>query len=365
MKLFFKNFLLKLADIISKTRASTVTKLKFSYKPVLACTFAFVLVFSGIYITASRSIAIKNIKKNINQTINHLNELGLDISYDNIEFNLIMFYPLVKIENLKLYSTTSLNDWAISFKTIKAYPNIIGTRRLRFNSTNGGAFKFNEFTSTMLSNETFLDIIYNDKHFEELVFHAEDINIKDFAKIEKMSFLTKSTEPTEIEAFTTPSFINMFEVNNVKINGLIDYPLSSNLKLLYTKVNVMGGIAPDASLLTSLENWLHNGGFVDIPNLIVQWEPLTLVGRGNINFNEKFSPRINFNTSSKGLLTLLKDLQEQDILEDSNVFIANIMLKNKAYKINPNDEEYTIVTPIGYADGKLTIENLPIKDFAK
>jgi hypothetical protein len=217
----------------------------------------------------------------------------------------------------------------------------------------------------MTSDETFLDIIYNNESFEELVFHAENIDIKDFAKIEKIALLTQSNKPTEIEAFTTPSFINMFEINNVKINGLIDYPLSSNLKLLYAKANIMGKLIPEASILTSLESWLHNGGFIDVPNLIVQWEPLTLVGRGNINFNEKFATRINFNTSSKGLLTLLKGLQEREVLETSNVFIANIMLNNKAYKINPNDEEYTIVTPIGYADGKLTIENLPIKDFNK
>ena len=365
MKPFLRNFLLKIAELIGKARGYIKTKLKISYKPFLACMFAFILVFFGVYITASRNIAIKQIKKHINQTISYLNELGLDVSYDNIEFNSMMFYPLVKIDNLKLYSTTSLNDWAIKFQTIKAYPNIIGTKKIRFKSAGNGTFKFNEFVSEMDSDETFVDIEYNNENFKELVFHAEDINIKDFAKIEKIAFLSKHTKPSEVESFTTPSLMNMFEVNNVKINGLIDYPLSSNLKLLYAKVNVMGNLPSDTSLLTSLESWLHNGGFIDIPNLIIQWEPLTLVGRGNVDFNEKFAPRINFNTSSKGLLTVLKDLQEHEYLDNSNVFVANIMLNNKAYKMNPNDKEYTIVTPIGYSDGQLTIENLPIKDFNK
>ncbi|MBE6468323.1 MAG: DUF2125 domain-containing protein [Alphaproteobacteria bacterium] len=365
MKPFLRNMLLKFAEIIGKTRRYIGIQITSTYKPVFACLFAFSIVFCGIYITASRNLAIKTIKKNLSQIINHLNEFGLDIAYDNIEFNSMMFYPLVKIEGLKIYSATSLNEWALKFNTVKAYPNIIGTQRLRFQSIDGGTFKFNEYNSVMSSNETFLDIIYNNQKFEELVLHAEDINIKDFAKIEKIAFLSKYSEPSEIEAFTTPSYINMFEVNNVKINGLIDYPLSSNLKLLYAQANIMGKFEPDEIFITSIGNWLHKGGFIDVPNLIVQWEPLTLVGRGNINFNEALSPRINFNTSSKGLLTLIKDLQKRELLENSNVFVANIMLNNKAYKMNPDDEEYTIVTPIGYADGKLTIENLPIKDFNK
>ena len=137
------------------------------------------------------------------------------------------------------------------------------------------------------------------------------------------------------------------------------------MKLIYAKANIMGRIIPEDFIMTSLESWLREGGFIDVPNLIIQWEPLTLVGRGNINFNEEFSPRINFNTSSKGMLRLIKDLQQREFLESSNFFIANILLRNKAYKINPEDEELTISTPIGYADKKITVENLVIKDFTK
>ena len=365
MKPFFKEILLTFADILASFRFSLKNNVNAVYKPILAGMFSFSIVFSGIYITASRNLAIKQIKANISQTISYLNEFGLDVAYDNIEFNSMMFYPLVKIENLKFYSVTSLNDWAIKFKTVKAYPNLIGTQRIRFTPTDGGTFTFNEFSSDMTSEETFLDIITKKSKFDELIFHTENINIKDFAKIEKAVFLIKSENTPEVASFTTPSYTSMFEVNNVKINGLVDYPLSSNLKLIYAKANIMGKIIPDELAKVSLENWILHGGLIDVPNIILQWEPLTLVGRGDISFSENFSPRIYFNTSSKGLLTLLKDLQKREVLDSSNVFIANIMLKNKAYKINDDDEELTISTPIGYADKILTIENLPLKDFTK
>lgn len=365
MSPFLRKSLLSFADFMAKSRITVKNTISTSYKPILAGIFSFCIVLGGIYITASRNLAIKHIKKNISQSISYLNEFGLDIAYDNIEFNSMMFYPLVKIENLKLYSVTTLNDWAIKFKTVKAYPNLLGTKRIRFTSTEGGTFTFNEFSSDMTSDETFLDIITKGSNFDELMLHAEDINIKDFAKIEKAVFLLKSEEITEVASFTTPSYSSLFEVNNVKINGLIDYPLSSNIKLIYAKSNIMGKLIPDDLAYTTLENWVLHGGFIDVPNVILQWEPLTLVGRGNINFNESFSPRISFNTSSKGLLTLLNDLQKREVLDSSNVFIANIMLKNKAYKINNDDKELTISTPIGYADNVLTIENLPIKEFNK
>ena len=365
MKPFFRNILLDFATFLAKAKYGTKEQIKKLYKPILASIFSFCIVFCGIYITTSRNLAIKHIKKNISQYTSYLNEMGLDIAYDNIEFNSMMFYPLVKIDNLKIYSVTALNDWAINFNTVKAYPNIVGTKRLRFSSVSGGTFTFNEFTSEMSSEETFLDIILKDSNLDELVLHAENINIKDFAKIDKIAFLLQQEKNPDLESFTTPSYTALFETNDVKINGLIDYPLSSDIKLIYMKSNIMGKINLDDFILTSLENWLQNGGFIDIPNLIVQWEPLTLVGRGNINFNEKLSPRISFNTSSKGILTLLNDLQEREFLDSSDVFVANIMLKNKAYKINPDDEELTVSTPIGYSDKILTIENLPIKDFTK
>ena len=114
-----------------------------------------------------------------------------------------------------------------------------------------------------------------------------------------------------------------------------------------------------------MENWVKEKGFIDVSQLIVQWAPLTLVGRGKISLNESLDPEINFNTSSKGLLKLLKSLQETSLLNSSNVFVASIVLGNKAFRLDPQDEELTISTPISYSNGKVSIENLVIKDFNK
>ncbi len=335
-------------------------------KAVFACIFSFCLVFGGIYITASRNIAIKQIRWQMNRSIAQLNELGLDIAYDNIEFNHTFFFPLVTIDNFQIYNATGLNTWSIKFKEINGYSNIFGSPRIRFESNKGGKFIFNDFISDMNSEQTFMDIVSKDGILDSLVIHAENITIHDFAKIKKVAYLLeKKPQKNNNLAVLLPSYESLFEVNNVDINGLIDYPLSSHLKLFYMKSDIMGQFTPDEKFLTAVETWLKNGGFIDVPSLIIQWEPLTLVGRGDINFNEKLSPRISFNTSSKGLLRLLKDLQSNEFLDSKNVFVANILLSNKAYKLNTEDKEMTISTPISYADGKVAIENLTIKDFNK
>ncbi len=363
MKQLLKKYLLNLASLLGQLLYSARSK----SSAVLACFFSFCLVFGAIYITASRNLAIKQIRFNLAKTTAALNEIGLDLAYDNIEFNSVFLFPLVKIDNLQLYNFQSLNDWSVNFATVKAYPNIFGTPRIRFEFSNGGKFVFNDFSSEMNSEETFLDISSKNNAFHELVFHSENINIKNFAKIQKIAYLLQSVPQSNNlnMAVTLPSFESFFEVNNVDINGLIDYPLSSKLKLFYAKSNIIGRFTPDDYLLTSMETWLKEGGFIEIPNLIVQWEPLMLVGRGTINFNENFSPRINFNTSSKGILRLIQDLQKNEILDSKNVFVANILLSNKAFKLNPEDTELTISTPVSYADGKLSIENLTLKDFTK
>lgn len=369
MKDLLKKQALKLAEIIKDGAFGFKRKTA----ALFAFLFSFLLVFGTIYLTASRVIAIRQVRANMAKSIQWLNEAGLDIAYDNIEFNALFFSPLITIDGLKIYNMDGMNNrsridgldsWSVTFNKIKAYSNIFGSYRIRFESTDGGKFSFNDFSSEMNSSQTFMDVSSTNGSFDELVWHAENINIRDFAKINKIVFLLKSI-PTANDntAIAMPSFESHFEVNNVEINGLLNYPLSSHLKMFYVQASVIGRATPDESLLTTLETWLKEGGFVEIPNLIVQWEPLTLVARGNINFNETFSPRISLNTSSKGLLRLINDLQENSFLDSKNVFVANILLSNKAFKLNPEDSELTISTPISYSDGKVSIENLPIKDF--
>ena len=88
-----------------------------------------------------------------------------------------------------------------------------------------------------------------------------------------------------------------------------------------------------------------------------------MVGRGDLYFSEKLEPRLHLNTSSKALISVMELLEEEQIFERKGVFVSRILLKNKAFKMNEQDEFQTVVTPIDYKDNKLLIENIPVASF--
>ena len=68
-------------------------------------------------------------------------------------------------------------------------------------------------------------------------------------------------------------------------------------------------------------------------------------------------------TSSKALLRLIDDLQKNGFLERKGVFVADILLKSKGFKLHEEDKHLTLTTPINYQDGKLSVENITVKNF--
>ena len=148
---------------------------------------------------------------------------------------------------------------------------------------------------------------------------------------------------------------------SVNLNGLLDYPLTSYIRKMYAQFNLVGNLSGNEPFVTAAEKWLHEGGFVDVPNVTVSWDPLLLVGKGDIRFNENFEPTIQIKTSSKAIINLLNDLKNNKFLDRKGVFVANILLAAKGFKMKDDDEYLTISTPIAYRDNKLTVENITVK----
>ena len=116
---------------------------------------------------------------------------------------------------------------------------------------------------------------------------------------------------------------------------------------------------------TALDCWLAQDGYIDVKKLMVNWSPLSLIGEGELNFNENYIPKIKLSTSSKGLFELIENLEQKKWLDSKGVFVAKILLENKAFKIKDSDKHLSVVTPISYNDNILTVEKISIKKFSK
>ena len=361
MKKMCQKFILHLAYLLGKARRS----LRFNRLSLWTFLFSFVLVFSCLYIIALRGIAVRRIRSELPEIISMLNELGTDIAYDKIKFNPIFFFPLMSIENPQIYSLDENDYWKLQFNKINAYADIFGNEKLHFTFSSAGELVYNNEAHHITAGKTALNLKYTPDGFNSLNFNADELKIKSLAQIKSIGFTINPTLQNLETNKGLPSYTSILEIKDVDINGLLNYPLSSHINLITAKADLIGKISLRQGLLISLENWVESKGFIDVPQLIVQWSPLTLVGRGKISLNESLDPEISFNTSSKGMLKLLKSLQDLSWLNNSNVFVAGIILNNKAFRLDPQDKELTISTPISYSNGKISIENLVVKDFDK
>lgn len=325
--------------------------------------FSFVLMLSFIQITLIRNALIRSIKTELLQTTQYLNEFQIDIAYDNIKFNNIFVHPLIEIDNLQIYNLKGKELWRINIGKIIGRPGIFNGHKLNLQLSDMLSFTYGKDTHLISSNAGLKVLTDNQGKFDTLHLRLRNTDIKDFAKAKEIRFDLRNLHTVPHHSLLSPSLESHLEIRDVKLNGLLKYPLTSEIHRIYGKFNLIGSILPQDSLYAGVENWLKNGGFIDIPKLIINWEPLVLVGQGSINFNEKLRPRINITTSSKAMLDLLDDLQKNHFLDRKGVFVANILLNSKAFKLNENDKYLTITTPISYQDNKLSIENITVKKF--
>lgn len=329
---------------------------------LLSFLFAFVTMLTFIDITLNRNAAIKQFKLNFSHIIRNLNEVGLDIAYDNLQFNSIYPYPLIEIQNLQFYNLKGEHLWKLKISQVECYPELLNAQKLNFKIVNDGEFSFDKETKKLTSQRTEIQAEFDKKgELKEIQTYIDEANIKDFAKIRTIVLALRKNQNIAPERALTQTIESHIEIRDATLNGLLNYPLTSEIKRIYAKFNLIGEIDIQDSLPLATETWLHNGGYIEIPSLIINWDPLQLVGRGDIRFDEEFSPKLQLQTSSKAMLDLLEDLQNKNYLDKKGVFVANILLGAKAYKLNKDDKYLTISTPITYRENKLAIENITVK----
>lgn len=329
---------------------------------IFSFIFTFSIILSFIGITLSRNAAIRSIKNEIEITIKKLNEIGIDIAYSNIEFNNIFTYPLISIQNLQLYNLEGKNLWNISFSEIKGNTSLFNTNNIKMQFSENAKIRINdkEFPINIANGE--LRIKTNKKQeLNALKLNINDINIKNLAKINSLSGEMQKINSAMQAPVILPTIEANIEAKNISLNGLLNYPLTSQIERIFIRSNVIGTFPSSTTFLLSSENWLRSGGFIEIPSFLINWDPLLMVGRGTINFDEKLTPKIQLQTSSKALHELLQDLLKIGFIEKKGTFVANVLLKAKSFKLKKEDKYLTVTTPITYSDGKLSIENVMVK----
>lgn len=306
-----------------------------------------------------RRAVINHFKQEMNYAIKSLNQFGWDIAYDNIDFSALYPSKLIALENFKLYSRTQ--NRALAVEKLYLTGGFFTPGELKISSE--GAVKL-VFDGVIHK----IDFGYNDiaidlKNGESpnnLTFRIQNVSISDWAEINEINLAARLIAPQRINE-QAPFIKAHLDIRNVKLNGLLNYPLGQNISRIYAGAEVIGQIKTDADFRQAVHEWLSNSGYVAIKDFTLNWAPLLMVGKGELSFNEKLQPVLQLNTSSKALLELIDDLEKKNWLDSKGTFVAKILLNNKAYKASDSDRYLTVTTPIGIRDDALLVEKIAVK----
>lgn len=353
----------KLKNLFSACRHSpgrTLLFLKSNLWGVLAFILAFILGLFFINHTMSRTYAVKQLKSALVNLEEHLNEFNLDIAYDSYSASSIYTQPLITFTNFELYSP---GKWSLKLPELRIRNSVWNAGRFYIILGDEQILSFGKDKNiTITSQNADLQIAANTAgNLELLLAQIKNINVKNYFKIQELNLAGRRTGTLNNGGLALSVFENHFEAKNITLNGLLNYPLSSEISRVYAKTNFVGALNSEGPLTAAMENWLHQGGYIGIPNLVINWNPLLLVGRGEINFNEKLEPSLHLMTSSKGLTKLMDDLQDRDFLEKKGVFVAKILLANKSFKLSEEDRYSSVITPLDFSNGKISVENITVR----
>ena len=333
--------------------------------PVRWGMFAFLAVFCiGVLFTNAflqRKLLINQIKKQVTYSIEGLNQFGWDLAYDNVSFHAFPLLPLGEFNHLKLYNRYAHRSWNV--EKVRFNNSILNPQKIVFEVSGKQFITFDNYVHKidMQSQEIALEI--SDSGRIEL-FSAQILNlaVADWAEAEKIVLLGKDL-PSSADEDLAPSFQVVTEISNIKLNGLLNYPLSQDIRKIYLNASLLGKIDFAENFRSSLREWLAQDGHVEINEFNISWAPLLLVGKGNLYLNENFKPILRLNTTSKALAVLIDDLEKKQWLDSKGVFVAKILLASKSYKSDENDAYLTVTTPISVRDDALLIEKIAVKKF--
>ncbi len=310
-------------------------------------SIAFILTFISIFLTLEKISTIKHLKAEIIQLQKDLNAIGWDISYEHLSFNTLTFSSIMTVKDLSFYHTE--HNFKVAIPKLSVKTQLFSFSKFDIIPSETITLSTGEKNWPIKTKHTNIEIEIKDNKVAKLLAELSDINIKNTAHIQTVNIAGRHTNNTLAINGPTAVFENHLDIQNIKISHNTNIPLSKTINRLYLKTDTIEDSQKSASL--------------NISNLIIDWSPFSLVGKGEFYITSTGAPNLLLETSSKGLLNLLNHLQEQNIVERKGIFVANIILTNKAFKLKDEDTELTIITPIAYKDKNLTIENISIRKF--
>ena len=184
-------------------------------------------------------------------------------------------------------------------------------------------------------------------------------DIQNIANIDNIKFALQRSFAKHINNDMT--FLeNYLEIANTQLNPMTFPNLPQKIDEFYINADILGKIDFKNSYFDDIKSWISSSGKIDIKKLILNWKPLVLVSKGTLNIDENFSSDLKLLSTSNGMLETLDIAENAGLFDKKGVFVAKIILGNKATPSSENDGTYTIISPINWSKQGLTLESVPL-----
>lgn len=341
------------ADTEKSPYRKTYLWLGFSF--ILALIFTLAVINSFL----QRRAIINHFKHEMNYAIKSLNQFDWDIAYDGISFNALYPSKLIEIENFKIYSR--FKNRALNIEKLSLTNGFFSPEKLQLSADgsidlvfDGDVHKIN-----FGYNDIAIDL-HRGEAPNNLTFRIQNLFISGWAEVKEINLASRIIAPLPINN-QFPFIRTYLDIRNIKLNGLLNYPLGQNIERIYANAEIIGQISTQKDFKQEIHEWLSQDGYIAIKEFNLSWAPLLMVGKGELSFNENIQPVLQLNTSSKALLELVEDLEKKEWLDSKGAFVAKILLNNKAYKADEADKYLTVTTPISIQEDALLIEKIAVK----
>ena len=199
-----------------------------------------------------------------------------------------------------------------------------------------------------------------ENRFQDFNLRIADLTVKKLLTIRQINFAAQRMAPKQVNA-NGPFIETHLDVHDLTIADYTGWPMNKEVEYFYLNGNVIGTIEREPIFSESLYDWIEKDGHIEVKKMILNWQPLVMVAKGDLYFNENLAPNLTLNTSSLALVDTLDKMNANGWLEDKGVFVARILLNNKSFKKNQSDKYFTVTTPLKINDKQILIENIPVK----
>lgn len=259
---------------------------------------------------------------------------GTKITYDEPFFIGYPWRPVVGFPNVSVTLPTNAGGWTWQTLVLRASVlpwaandlvlDIAGVHTLTGPQEITGPWPTGIATLQLAAEKATLHIRLDDGAAHGGRFDAENMTAT-FAGQTPLWKSDRVSVDLETASMPQPTSKLVLETDNLTLSQGMPQPLSQTIRRIRLTAELQGVLKAN-TLPRALEAWRSAGGDLEIRDVYIDWEPLTVAGNGTLALDEKLQPMGAFTLKFTGFFAGVDALTKQGVIKAADASLAKIVL---------------------------------------